>query len=327
MLKRLINAAQIDIDIIPIDPLLIKSGQATVGGVDMSFVRTWHTGKGEEPFIPGSSLKGMIRAYAEKICRSLKDKPVPVCLPYVKPGAEDKGEFGQASCGLRFDKYQKNNSAIPSYDIYKHSCPVCRLFGSHVFIGRLATSDAYLTETFKNSEKAVLEIRDGVAIDRITGGSKGGAKYDLEVLTRGEFGTSINIRNFERWQMGLIGLILRDMVQGQLRLGFGKSRGLGRFRVNITSFILSYYNKNITDFKGISAICEDEQMSYGFFKENTSETANLGNCHRNGLRYDYDITSQWEDILEPGVSDFTSFIKTNNWPNTIENYLKQEKNK
>jgi CRISPR/Cas system CSM-associated protein Csm3 (group 7 of RAMP superfamily) len=127
MLKKLINNAQIEFDIIPLDPLLIKSGQATVGGVDMSFVRTFHAGESEEePFIPGSSIKGMIRAYAEKICRSLKDKPVPVCLPYVKPGKELNGEHGQASCGLRFDDYKKKHSVVPSTDIYKHSCPICR---------------------------------------------------------------------------------------------------------------------------------------------------------------------------------------------------------
>jgi CRISPR-associated RAMP protein (TIGR02581 family) len=324
MLKKMINAAQIELEIIPLDPLLIKSGLATVGGVDMSFVRTWHTGESEEPFIPGSSIKGMIRAYAEKICRSLKDQPVPVCLPYAKPDEKIQGESGQASCGLRFEKLKKKNSVIPSHDIYKHSCPACRLFGSHFYIGRLATSDAYLTETFKATEKPVLEIRDGVAIDRITGGTR--AKYDLEVLTRGEFGTSISIRNFERWQMGLMGLMLRDMIQGQLRLGFGKSRGLGRFTINIKSFVLSYYHKKVSDFKGIAALCENERQAYGFFQEKTSETASLENCQNNGLRFDYDITQKWEDIINPGVSDFIDYIDSNNWPDSIENYCQQENN-
>lgn len=85
MLKKMINSARIELDIIPIDPLLIRSGQATVGGVDMAFVRTLRSGDENEPFIPGSSLKGMIRSYAEKICRSLRDSPVPVCLPYLNP--------------------------------------------------------------------------------------------------------------------------------------------------------------------------------------------------------------------------------------------------
>lgn len=180
-----------------------------------------------------------------------------------------------------------------------------------------------MTQAFKASGKAIFEIRDGVAIDRITGGAKRGAKYDLEVLTRGEFDTGITIRNFERWQLGLIGLIFRDMTQGQLRLGFAKSRGLGRFKVEVKSFILSYYNKKPSDFTGISTLCTDEQVSsYGFFKEDISKSARLSSFQKNGLRYDYDITSSWEDILEPGVNDLTAFIETNNWPDTIDNYLK-----
>jgi len=325
MLKKLINSAEIKFDIIPLDPLLIKSGQATVGGVDMSFVRTFHSGEEEEPFIPGSSIKGMIRAYAEKICRSLKDEPVPVCMPYVKPGKELDGEHGQASCGLRFDDYKNKHKqpVLPSSDIYKYSCPICRLFGSHVYIGRLATSDAYLTQAFKEKGKPIFEIRDGVAIDRITGGAKQGAKYDLEVLTRGEFDTGITIRNFERWQLGLIGLIIRDMTQGQLRLGFAKSRGLGRFEIKVHSFTLSYYNQKPSDFTGISTLCTDAQLaSYEFFKEVISKSAKLNTFQENGLRYDYDITSCWEDMLKPGVEDLRIYIETNKWPGNIDKYLK-----
>jgi len=33
MLKKIINSARIEMEIIPIDPLLVKSGQASVSGV------------------------------------------------------------------------------------------------------------------------------------------------------------------------------------------------------------------------------------------------------------------------------------------------------
>ncbi|KPA19001.1 CRISPR-associated protein [Candidatus Magnetomorum sp. HK-1] len=319
MLKKMLNSAQIDFDILPIDPLLIKSGQATVGGVDMSFVRTWHTGEKAEPFIPGSSIKGMIRAYSEKICRSLKDNPVPVCLPYVAPGKDKHNERNQVSCGLRFEKYKKNKKTLYSTDIYKNSCAICKLFGSHFYIGRLATSDGYLTK----DPKPVFEIRDGVAIDRITGGAAKGAKYDLEVLTRGNFSTSINIRNFERWQLGLIGLVLRDMKDGLVRLGFGKSRGLGRFKAEITSFKLSYYNQQVSSLKGISKLCNQEDFnSYGFFNDIETEKATLNDSIQNGLRYDYNITENWINILEPGVKDLLAFIKQNEWPKNLDRFVR-----
>ncbi|MDM8525788.1 RAMP superfamily CRISPR-associated protein [Desulfococcaceae bacterium HSG8] len=324
MLKKMINSAQIDFDIIPIDPLLIKSGQATVGGVDMSFVRTYRFGEKEEPFIPGSSLKGMIRSYSEKICRSLRDNPVPVCLPYVEPGKEQQGERGQASCGLSFEKYKKGHEVktIASPKIYSLSCPACRLFGSHGFIGRFSTSDAYLTEDFKKTGSPLLEIRDGVAIDRLTGGAAGGAKYDLEVLTRGEFGTTLDIRNFERWQLGLVGLVLRDMEQGLVRLGFGKSRGLGKFRAKISRFQLTYYNRKVSHLSGLSELCsKEENKAYGFFAE-TGDKSPMPEPECNGLRYEYDLADTWKKVLEPVVRNLENDMKNAAWPKCLEDFLK-----
>lgn len=328
MLKKMINNALIDIDIIPIDPLLIKSGQATVGGVDMSFVRTYKYGEKEEPYIPGSSLKGMIRSYGEKICRSLRDTPVPVCLPYVIPGKEIQGENHQASCGLCLDKYKKKykQDTLPSSTIYSLSCPICRMFGSHEFIGRCAASDAYLTETFKASGAHALEIRNGVAIDRFTGGAAPNALYDLEVLTRGEFSTSIEIRNFERWQLGLLGLIFRDMEQGLIRIGFGKSRGLGRFEAKITQFKLTSYNTPFKLFTGLAGACtKDECKAYDFFPENAQNNAPLPKPALNGLRHEYDIMDTWKEVLNPAVDDLVQMIKNVKWPQRLEEFLERRR--
>ena len=324
MLKKMINSAKIDMEIHPKDPMLIKSGLASVGGVDMAFVRTYrHDGK-DEPFIPGSSLKGMIRSYAEKICRSLRDTPVPVCLPYLDPEKETEGEKRQASCGLHFENHKKNKKieGIPSPDIYRLSCPTCRLFGSHNFIGRFATSDAYLTDEFCQNGRPVFEIRDGVAIDRLTGGTAGGAKYNLEVLTSGEFGTTLEIRNFERWQIGLVGLVLRDMEQGLVRIGFGKSRGLGSFHAKITNFQITSYNRKITTLTGLSSLASDkESAAYGFFPETTETPSPLPEPQREGLRYVYNLTDTWKGTLNPAVNDLVKFIETVKWPNNMEEYI------
>ncbi len=326
MLKKIINSAKIKLDIIPIDPLLIKSGQANVGGVDMAFVRTYRSGENEEPFIPGSSIKGMIRAYAEKICRSLRDDPVPVCLPYLDPKNKAlKSEERQYACGLRFVKLKRDRKldSIPSPDVYRLSCPACRLFGSHGFAGRLATSDGYLSDRFKEQGKAVFEIRDGVAIDRLTGGTAGGAKYDLEVLTRGEFSTSLDIRNFELWQLGLIALVLRDMEAELVRIGFGKSRGLGSFRAEITSFTVSYYHRNPEKLSGLFALSsQKDRQSYGFLPEPDGDGIPLPATEPVGLRYEHDLTDTWKTALEPTVSDLVRFIETVKWPADLEAYVK-----
>jgi len=101
MLKRMICQAIVEFTIKPIDPLLIKSGQATVSGVDMAFVKTYRVDGNPEPFIPGTSLKGLVRSMSEKICRSLRAAPVPVCLPYLDIGKSMGSESGQASCSSR----------------------------------------------------------------------------------------------------------------------------------------------------------------------------------------------------------------------------------
>ncbi|WP_435550717.1 RAMP superfamily CRISPR-associated protein [Desulfobacterium sp. N47] len=322
MLKKMINNAKIDIEIHPNDPLLIKSGMSTVGGADMVFVRTYRFDGKDEPFIPGSSLKGMIRSYAEKICRSLRDMPVPVCLPYLEPKKEKEGEKRQASCGLYFENYKKKVKPISSPDIYSLSCPACRLFGSQSFIGRFATSDAYLTDEFRQNGRPVFEIRDGVAIDRLTGGTAGGAKYNMEVLTRGEFKTTLEIRNFERWQLGLIGLVLRDMEQGLVRVGFGKSRGLGSFHAKITNFEITYYNRNINSLKGLSTLAsKEDSKAYDFFPETVDDASQLPVPRSEGLRYIYNLTDSWKESLDPAVKDLVKYIEAVKWPKNIEEYI------
>jgi CRISPR-associated RAMP protein (TIGR02581 family) len=325
MLKKMINHADIDLTIIPLDPMLIKSGQATVSGVDMAFVRTYARGRTPEPFIPGSSLKGVIRSYAEKICRSLRDAPVPVCLPYLDVGTKTVGEKNQASCGLRLTQYAKtfHKKNIPTPDIYRISCPACRLFGSHYFIGRLETSDGYLSDSFKESGNAVFETRDGVAIDRLTGGPVNGAKYDLEVLTKGEFHTRITVRNFERWQLGLLGLVLRDMAEGLIRIGMGKSRGLGRFRADINHFSVSFFGRPRSALHGIAADCRpQEQTEYGLFPE-FEDAPSLPEPVQEGLSFRYDLTSNWQSALEPAVQDLSAYIDQVAWPRDIESYTER----
>ncbi|WP_051328111.1 type III CRISPR-associated RAMP protein Csx7 [Desulfatirhabdium butyrativorans] len=320
MLKRLLHRASIGLRIRPIDPILIKSGVPTVSGSDMTFVTTYRFGE-PVPYLPGSSLKGVIRSYAETICRSLRSDPPPVCLPYVKPGEESDGEARQASCGLRIEKYLKDQDvdAIPSADAYRLYCPACRIFGAHQFIGRFATADAYLINP--NSRGAFLsERRDGVAIDRLTGGAAGGAKYDLEVLTKGEFETTIELQNFERWQLGLLGLVLRDMSDGLVRIGMGKSRGLGRIQVELDRFDIVSYGHPMTRLQGLAGRCTDAEVSrYGLFPE-TEVGAELPKGRREGLRYVHDILDSWQTILEPALADFIQSIETVPWPQTIEDY-------
>lgn len=113
--------------------------------------------------------------------------------------------------------------------MYADSCPTCRLFGSTGFIGRLAINDAYLDSS------EIKEQRDGVGIDRLTGGASHGAKFELEVVSTGVvFETNIHLRNFEIWQLGMLFVVIQDMEDELIRLGSGRSRGLGNVTTTIS---------------------------------------------------------------------------------------------
>jgi CRISPR/Cas system CSM-associated protein Csm3 (group 7 of RAMP superfamily) len=219
-----------------------------------------------------------------------------------------------------FEKYKqdRNKDTVPTFDVYRLSCAACRLFGSHGFVGRFAASDAYP----KANSVPLVEVRDGVAIDRFTGGAAQGAKYDLEVLTRGEFETTLEIRNFERWQLGLVGLVLRDMEEGLVRIGFGKSRGLGRIKAAVTNFEITYYNRAVSTLAGLDALCSaEDRRAYGFFPELQGSALPLPQATTSGLRHSHNVTGVWKDVLTPGVEDLLSYLSAVNWPQALERYM------
>jgi CRISPR-associated RAMP protein (TIGR02581 family) len=255
MLKRLLCQCSFDLRLEALEPHLIKSGEAVVSGPDMAFVRT-RRGDGVEPFLPGSSLKGVLRSHAERIARTLK--PKSVC------GVFDQ-DVNVKGCSWRF------NSAQDTTD-YARSCPACRLFGSLHWKGRFATSDAYLTEEHRGTQP---ELRDGIGIDRVSGGVAGGAKFDLEVMPAGvTYTTRIELVNFELWQLGWMAYVVRDLMEGHLRIGSGTARGLGRMKAHIDRITLSYVGSPeaaSSHVVGIGSLVSDEERAaYGLDDQRAS---------------------------------------------------------
>lgn len=238
MLKKLVNEAFCTLRIETTGPLLVKSGHASISGPDMTPVLTYRNGR-QEVFIPGSSLKGVFRSHLEKIIASLK--PGVVCYPFESVDGrqtelvEARQRVYRSSCGGMFNQYSKQSERHRHFLeeqtdlVYKASCPACRFFGSTGFIGRIAISDAYL------DGDAVKERRDGVGIDRLTGGASHGAKFELEVVGTGVvFETEIHLRNFEIWQLGMLFVILEDLEDELIHIGSGRSRGLGKVRATLS---------------------------------------------------------------------------------------------
>ena len=226
MHKRIVNQAIIELTISPVGPLLIKASDqgADPTKPDMEFVETYHAG-GRGVYLPGSSLKGAIRAHCERIVRTLggtrpDEGNVWACNPLNE----------REPCRKLRDRHNGNTAAI-----YKSSCTVCQIFGSTDLAAHARIADAYSV----NSKKIQLEERNGVAIDRVYGSVAVGP-FNFQVLTTGEFTTKITIKNFTTAQLALIALALRDFDQQRVGIGFAKSRGLGQVNMKAKRVEIRY---------------------------------------------------------------------------------------
>ncbi|WP_208029758.1 RAMP superfamily CRISPR-associated protein [Rhabdothermincola sediminis] len=192
-------------------PILVKGPDATLPErPDMAFIR-YPTDVGEAPFLPGSSIKGVLRSGVEAALRALGEQ---ACDPFDRQG----------SCSARRAEER---------------CEACLLFGSMLGAGVACFSDALPWRDGASTEdrrRALAEleerttIRNGVGIDRRTGSAVRGALFDYEVLVDPTFHGSVALRNPTRRQVELLALGVRLLDEGMLRVGAGSSRGLGRLR-------------------------------------------------------------------------------------------------
>jgi CRISPR/Cas system CSM-associated protein Csm3 (group 7 of RAMP superfamily) len=245
MHKRLLNEAILHFTIVPVGPILVKAGETGADPTrpDMEFVRTWRNGQ-RTIYLPGPSLKGVIRSHCERIARTVGDDRS--CNPVAK---------GQ-SCVERHKLKQDDDGA----KVHSRSCFICQMFGNTVLAGRVRTADAY------PDGKVRTEERDGVAIDRVFGSVAVGP-FQMEVVTAGEFKTKIAIRNFTIAQLGLLALALRDLRLGRVGVGFGKSRGLGHVTASFEEFVVRYTRppSEVNRLAGVARLLgEEEAKEYGY---------------------------------------------------------------
>jgi CRISPR-associated RAMP protein (TIGR02581 family) len=276
MHKRFVNHCTIDLTITPCGPMLIKSGKegADPTKPDMEFVETYHQG-GRSIYLPGSSLKGAIRAHAERIVRTVgTDKPSNTTI--------------WASDPLDRSAFRELEKEKDSRQVYRLSSFTDQMFGSTAISSRVRIEDAYPVDR----HQIIVEERNGVAIDRVFGSVAVGP-FNYQVCTAGEFRTKIHLKNFTLAQLGLIGLVLRDLNDGWFGLGFAKSRGMGLVEATLNTAVVQYpgciledgaikaigsrqpWNK--TMLLGCGEFLEpDEASRYGFPKPDKQETPVAG---------------------------------------------------
>lgn len=171
------------------------------------------------PYLPGSSLKGVLRSGLESVLRSL-----------------DRRDLGLWSCDIFEDrctaaleeqasKRHREPMGFDLDEVRAQLCTVCSLFGSPLLAGRAFIHD--LPVDRKSLRKA--EVRDGVGINRDLGTAQTGAKYDFEVVPVGaRFRMEILLENVDAYRLALMLKAMEMLDQGQILIGGFTSRGLGR---------------------------------------------------------------------------------------------------
>lgn len=174
------------------------------------------------PLLPGSSVRGALRSQAERIWRTVK---TPREL-------DDEGR-------CRSDDGKGTS--------------ITRIFGCTDAAGLLTVSDFVPVAAC-----AGLETQDFVAVDRFTGGAKDGAKFMIEMAPQPTLEGTLRLRlkgpryrpasggpdneavprSIRKGDLGLLALLLRDLVEGDLTFGFGRNKGYGACRAQIRSLSL-----------------------------------------------------------------------------------------
>lgn len=191
---------QLDLEVRAAGALLIRGPDAfTADAPDMAFVRYPVDGQ-SVPFLPGSSLKGVMRSGAEALLRAL----------------------GRAACTERRDR-----------------CLACLTFGSTAGGSVVLVEDGlpWPPQASDEERAAALDrmerartVRTSVGLDRQAGAVAVGP-FDYEALVRVSFFPSVRLRNPAPWQAALVAATLGLIDAGHLRLGGMTSKGLGRVEI------------------------------------------------------------------------------------------------
>ncbi|MEK6285816.1 MAG: RAMP superfamily CRISPR-associated protein [Acidobacteriota bacterium] len=190
-----------------------------------------------KPVLPGAGLRGVLRSHAERIARTLATSAAnntqeflrhcPACHPLASrlggiiPSLE--------SCDSLFKNRPKHNNKAATEkekDNQPQLCLACRLFGSTQRGSRLIVEDAPFS-----GEKPEYKMQDFLAIDRFTGGGADQFKFDALALWRPAFRVRMHLENPEPWELGWLVLVLRDLRDGWLSVGFGAAKGFGRVHI------------------------------------------------------------------------------------------------
>jgi CRISPR/Cas system CSM-associated protein Csm3 (group 7 of RAMP superfamily) len=291
MFARIFNQALITAELAPDGPVLIKEGGVSLdpAAPEMAFVRTWRGGRATV-YLPGSSLKGVLRAHGERL----------LATALGPDAAEDPFQFDLPR--RQAAREARKPEGTPA--VYRRSCEADRLFGSTEIASRFRIADAYPTAATLDAANRT-EVRYEVQVDRPSQAGKN--PRELEGVTDGRFALSATLENFELWMLALVLQSLDDLEAGLLQIGHGKSRGRGAVKLFEPSVSLRWLGRRPERLQGTGASAPLRE-GYGLSPKDSVEPPPGAKAEEAGLFAGYRFTG-WpvvrglRDALAPAWLD------------------------
>jgi CRISPR/Cas system CSM-associated protein Csm3 (group 7 of RAMP superfamily) len=191
MHRTTLNELRLNFSIALVSPLSIQERNADT----MSrFVRAVHP-EANKPtvYIPGATLKGALRSAAEHVVRGAGLH----CCDLERP-CLTTGNAGNTTSNTKRD----------GVAIYRALCPLCRIFGSKMMRSHLTVTDCFPAEPLDPTENRRASNSD-------------------ETIQGETFYGTLSLRNFERWQVGLLALLLTRINLADVQIGGNRAAGMG----------------------------------------------------------------------------------------------------
>lgn len=308
MFRKNYNRAVLQVRLETQGPLLIRAGDSGLNPVaaDLACVRTQHAVHGLTVYVPGSSLKGVLRSGIEARLRpfTFGDNREGSCNPL----EQNKG------CS---DRQLRD---LKSADVHARNCLACRTFGSLSMQGRASIRDLFpwskdenlvLGANRENAARAnKVEVRHNVSINRISNAAQSGSLFDMEVIPPGVvFHGEIALQNYQAWQLGLIALAREEFNDGVALLGSTKSRGFGAVKMDIVSILHEQVaqpgkgaaNGAASSPLGVGSLATAEEVrEYGLLKE-VALPSSIAEIRGLSTRYHVKDDAQIQRWLEVGM--------------------------
>ena len=248
---RLDNKLILKLKIKPLSPLLIKLGnkEKDSEGKDGTYIGflTTESGTGTELKYNGTS---------EKVTEDGRKGEIYI------PGSSLRGAFRDRT----LDIFENDEEEVKKlYGKSDDESQKTRIFIGDAFLYNVETRKRFYSDEDKISEslKDILKSRSITPIDHFSGKATVPLKFEY---TTENFLSEITVNNISLKELKIIYFILRDSINGELRIGNSKTRGFGQIELEIDEMVYYKYcgkKELVKDMKKYFERVEEKSIKIG----------------------------------------------------------------